>query len=125
MRPTLRRARQFADVYTRGRKFVSPAFVLFHLAAPEARVAFVASRKVGGAVQRNRAKRVLRAALTQAEAEASGATPGWLILVARRDILAQSSRDVAGDLRAHLAAIAPRTDASHDGKPWPAPGIDP
>jgi ribonuclease P protein component len=125
MRPTLRRARQFADVYTRGRKLVSPAFVLFHLAAPDARVAFVASRKVGGAVQRNRAKRVLRAALAQAEAEVCGATPGWLILVARRDILAQSSHEVAGDLRPQLAAIARRLNAAHDSERRPAPGTDP
>ena len=104
MRPTLRSARQFADVYTRGRKIVSPAFVLFHLDAPDTRVAYVASRKVGGAVQRNRAKRVLRAALRQLDAE--GVTPGWLILVARRDILAHSSRVVAERMRPVLAEVS-------------------
>jgi ribonuclease P protein component len=100
MRPTLRSAKHFADVYNRGRKHVDPAFVLFRLDAADARVAYVASRKVGGAVQRNRAKRVLRAALSQAEG--GHTTPEWLILVARRDILAHTSLEVAERLRALL-----------------------
>jgi ribonuclease P protein component len=120
MRPTLRNAEQFDAVYTRGRKSTSPVLVLFHLErAADNRVAFVASRKVGGAVQRNRAKRVLRAALAQVEAAAGGAVPGWLVLVARRDILELTSVEVAARLRATLEAagsepIARRADALRD-----------
>jgi ribonuclease P protein component len=120
MRPTLRNAEQFDAVYTRGRRSTSPVLVLFHLErAPDDRVAFVASRKVGGAVQRNRAKRVMRAALAQVEAATGDAVPGWLVLVARRDILALTSVEVAAGLRAVLEAgggkpITPRVRARRD-----------
>jgi len=105
VRPTLRSARHFEDVYTRGRKYVCPVLVLFYLDASDARAAYVASRKVGGAVERNRAKRILRAALRQIEA-AGPPLPGWMILVARRDILALTSVEVATRLSPLLAAAA-------------------
>jgi ribonuclease P protein component len=99
MRPRLRRNAEFALVYTRGRKLVAPALVLFLLeSAPDHRVAFVASRKVGGAVQRNRAKRLLRAALVSVETGAP-TVGGWLVLVARRDILKLTSGQVGDQLR--------------------------
>ena len=103
MRPTLRRAWQFELVYTQGRKLTCPVLVLFHLErTPDRRVAFVASRKVGNAVQRNRAKRVLRVATAQVLDELQGRVPGWLVFVARRQILACTSDEVAEALRALL-----------------------
>lgn len=98
MRPTLRRARDFELVYSRGRKITSAAVVVFHLAdAPDTKVAFVASRKVGGAVQRNRAKRVMRAAFAGVD-RPTGTIPGWVVLVARRDILNCKSTDLREEL---------------------------
>ncbi len=98
MRPRLRRNSDFDLVYTRGRKLSAPALVLFHLeSAPDRRVAFVASRKVGGAVQRNRAKRLLRAAFAALEA-GSTEVNGWVVLVARRDILEMKSGQVGEQL---------------------------
>lgn len=98
MRPTLRRARDFELVYTRGRKLTSAVVVVFHLAnAPDIKVAFVASRKVGGAVQRNRAKRVMRAAFAGID-DPGKPIPGWVVLVARRDILRFKSTDVREEL---------------------------
>jgi ribonuclease P protein component len=99
MRPTLRRSAEFELVYTQGRKFTTRALVIFHLeAAAEPRVAFVASRKVGIAVQRNRAKRLLRAAFRELEASPPS-LPGWIVLVARRDIITMKSGEVAALLR--------------------------
>jgi ribonuclease P protein component len=104
MRPTLRQARQFELVYTQGRKSATSALVLFHLErAPDRRVAYVASRKVGNAVQRNRAKRVLRAALAEVERR-WGPVEGWLILVARRETGELGSREVAAVLRRQLGS---------------------
>jgi ribonuclease P protein component len=59
---TLRRRADFERVYREGRRWVNPLFVAFVLLTRDGplRVGFVASRKVGGAVQRNRAKRLLR-----------------------------------------------------------------
>lgn len=124
MRPKLRRKSAFDLVYTRGRKLTAPSFVLFHLeSAADERVAFVASRKVGGAVQRNRAKRVLRAALAAA-ATSDCSWRGWLVLVARRDILRRKSHEVAEELGRLLGGqgglAAARTTAraqSNGGRP--------
>lgn len=108
MRPRLQRTGQFQLVYTQGRKHVCPAFVLFLLQdAPDARVGFVASKKVGGAVQRNRAKRVLRAALDEVLRGAPAAAPGWLVLVARREILGCKSHEIAAVLRGVLESESP------------------
>jgi ribonuclease P protein component len=62
---TLRRARDFQKLYDEGRAYHCQDFVLIvrHTGERPARVAFVTSRKVGNAVRRNRARRVLRAAL--------------------------------------------------------------
>ena len=60
------------------------------------RLTAVASRRVGGAVQRNRAKRVLRAAAAEV-----GVAPGVdIALVARRGAVDSTSPDVADELRA-------------------------
>lgn len=106
--PTLKSRRQFNLVYSQGRKRVAMALVVFHLEnAPDRQVAFVASRKVGGAVQRNRAKRLMREAFR--EVGASQTMPsGWLVLVARRDILELKSYQVAEELRTLLRG--PRVD---------------
>lgn len=103
MRPTLQRTAQFQLAYTQGRKVLCPEFVLFYLQdAPDTRIAFVASRKVGGAVQRNRAKRVLRAALAEVLRATPDAVPGWVVLVARREILLHTSTEIAKTLRGIL-----------------------
>ena len=61
------------------------------------------SKKVGGAVQRNRAKRILRAGYRAVEPELK---TGFLIVVApRQNILAASSRDVEKDLRRGFAGM--------------------
>jgi ribonuclease P protein component len=98
MRPTLQRKRDFEQVYARGRKVSCPAVVVFHLAdAPDDKVAFVASRKVGNAVERNRAKRVLRAAFAALDSPRT-TVPGWVVLIARREILRFKSTEVYAQL---------------------------
>lgn len=61
----LRRANDIRRVRRHGRGWRHPLFVLVVLAAdqPQSRFAFVASRRVGNAVARNRAKRLLREAV--------------------------------------------------------------
>jgi ribonuclease P protein component len=58
----LRRRADFERAYRDGKRLVNPLFVAFVLRTNDGklRVGFVASRKVGVAVDRNRAKRLLR-----------------------------------------------------------------
>jgi ribonuclease P protein component len=63
-------------------------------------VAFVAGRKVGKAVQRNRSRRLLRAAWSQIADRAEEGTD--VVLVARRNILEIGSAEVAGEISALL-----------------------
>lgn len=59
----IRKGSEFAAVLRKGRKRRCPYFTLHILPTPSrdcARLGIIASRRVGGAVQRNRAKRLLR-----------------------------------------------------------------
>lgn len=61
----LTRNNEFARAYTRGKSFVHPHVVLYvnKNRLGRTRVGITASKKIGNAVTRNRARRVLRAAL--------------------------------------------------------------
>lgn len=58
----IRKRKEYQQVYQRGRKISSRSFTLFLLEndLQRPRLGITATRKVGGAVQRNRAKRLLR-----------------------------------------------------------------
>lgn len=100
-----------------GRKFVAPGLILQarrHAAKDERgadeskatgeidlRVGFTASRKVGNAVERNRARRRLKAA-SEAVLREHG-TPGYdYVVVARAGTLARGYADLLADLAAGL-----------------------
>lgn len=107
--PTLKNRRQFDLVYSQGRKCTSRALVMFHLGdAPDRQVAFVASRKVGGAVQRNRAKRLMREAFRHVTTT-QPVPDGWFVLIARIGILELKSDMVAQNLSALMSSATSHT----------------
>jgi len=82
---TITAASEIDRLFAEGTRAVHPVMVVFALPTPEARgpegrVLFVAGKRIGSAVRRNRAKRVMREALRRA----GGPWPGLdVALVAR------------------------------------------
>ncbi len=111
----LRRRADFLRAAAQGRKFSTPGLVL--QAAPEAepgaapfRLGFTCSRKVGSAVERNRARRRLRAAA--AEVMPLAAAPGNdYVLIGRKETLRRPYALLLQDLRLALT----RVGASREG----------
>ncbi len=107
---SLRDRRDFARVYAEGEKRVGRLLVLYTLPAADEARAVVASRKIGKAVRRNRAKRLLREALRSVLG--NGAPPGsgqgtWIVAVARREIVDARFPDVRRDLEALTCRTGP------------------
>jgi ribonuclease P protein component len=95
----------FRSVFTNGRSHARGVVVVYVAKRAEGgqpRVGYVVSRKVGGAVARNRAKRLLREAM---RLEGAGLPDGLdLVVVARPSIAGTSYQTVAADLRSVLDA---------------------
>lgn len=101
--------RSFKCVYEEGVKKAGRLFVVFVYPGDDPARAVVASRKVGGAVTRNRAKRLLREAIGSLLERVPGssrelrqrffpaASPGdgiWIVAVARREMVTAGIGDV-------------------------------
>ena len=113
----LKRRADFLRVADGRRKWVTPGLILQTLArapaddAPDAvRVGFTATRKIGNAVTRNRARRRLRAAA--ASVMVQHAAPGFdYVLVARADTPKRRYAALIDDLETALR----RSGTWHDG----------
>lgn len=99
-RQRLVRPSQFTEAYEHGRKFAGQHMVLWLRIAEGAdrRLGVVSSRRVGGAVQRNRARRRLRALFRQERERLSGRAD--LVLVARASCVRASWTELLEDFRA-------------------------
>lgn len=92
----------FRRIYGRGEAFVNPAFVAYALKNRNGRVrlGITVSKKLGGAVERNRAKRLLTAAFAEVAGEIKGGYD--IVLVARVRILKHKSTEIAAMLEKRL-----------------------
>ena len=105
----LTRSTDFKRVRRTGKSYAHPFVVLVVQAseAPRARVGVTAGRSVGGAVRRNKAKRLLREAMRPLLRDL---LPGWdLILIARPVLLSKSLQDIRQVLTSllHRAQVIP------------------
>ncbi|NLB66815.1 MAG: ribonuclease P protein component [Lentisphaerae bacterium] len=101
-RQRLRRAAQFLEAYQQNQSWHGRHMVMFLRTAPDAsrRLGVVASRRVGNAVERARAKRRLREVFRRNRAAFTPGNPADVILVARRSLLAAPWPEVVRDLLA-------------------------
>ena len=103
--------RDFLRVQAAGRKQVTPGFILQMAPLPEGlasphspRVGFTASKKVGNAVARNRARRRLRALAREVLARL--AVPGFdFVLIGRQGTLQRDYAAMARDLKGALRRL--------------------
>ena len=114
---TLKKRSDFLRVRAAGRRWAAPGLVLQAAPAPEGdadagqvRVGYTASRRVGNAVARNRAKRRLRAAVAHVM-PASAQSGCDYVVIARAATLTRPFDALIGDLTAALARVgAPAGD---------------
>ena len=105
---TLTRRPEFLRAAAKGRKSVTPGLILQVYrrcgADPAVRVGFTASRRVGGAVERNRARRRLRAAVRAVMP--ANAEPGHdYVVIARKETLRRSFALLTRDLEKALKRL--------------------
>lgn len=102
--------KEFRRVYGRGKSQVTPFVVSYVMRQKGENVRFgiTVSKKIGSAVMRNRAKRVITAAIRECLPHINGGCD--IVLVARTRIVNVKSYDVAAVLKAHLQALNMWTD---------------
>ncbi len=102
----------FVKAYTKGAKFCTPTVCVYVLKDYKAaklrkenpqklylnRIGFTASKKLGGAVVRNRCKRILRAAYREIITEKQLKTGNLIVISARGQAVESSSARVKKDL---------------------------
>ena len=98
--------RDFLRLYRRGKSAVSPALVTYARRSGKKntrRIGITATKKVGGAVQRNRAKRLIRAAWRDLE---PSAPYGWdFIFIARARTASVKMQEVRNAMSYHLKKL--------------------
>ncbi len=100
---TLKKRSDFLRVASVGKKWISKAMIIQVSKQPEnveydIRIGYTASKKVGNAVIRNRAKRRLREAVKQV-LKVDGSANHDYVLIARREIIGYSFKELIRDLK--------------------------
>lgn len=108
----VRRKADFQQVFDNGCRVSSRYFTLLlaPAAGPSVRLGIVASRKLGDAVHRNRAKRLIREVFRLNQPLPGGAGVD-LVVIPRRELFDAQFIDIAGDFRAAWRRASARLPA--------------
>ena len=95
----LRKKKDFERLYKKGKSCGDKYVVVIHInnRLPHVRKAFLASKKVGGAVQRNRAKRLMKESFRKIEKECKPGTD--ILFIARKTIVERNCAEVEASMR--------------------------
>ena len=102
---TLKENKDFRRLYYRGASDASPCLVTYAMKSRKrgVRYGITTSKKIGNAVQRNRSRRVIRAALQQLEPSISG---NWdIVFVARSKTSHVKMNSVLAEMESHFRKL--------------------
>ena len=102
---TLKQNTEFHRAYGRGKVKASPSIVTYVVKnrGQGVRMGITAAKKLGSAVERNRCRRIIRAAFSSISPECSG---NWdIVFVARFKTKKAKSTDLVPIMRAHLTEL--------------------
>ncbi len=116
----IKKNRDFTRLYRRGKTAVAGVLVTYagRNRTGETRIGITATKKVGGAVERNRAKRLIRAAYSSLE---DSVPSGWdFIFVARTRTTAAKMQEVRDAMCRQIRSLTePKPKAPADGAKKP------
>lgn len=97
--------REYKKIYNRGKSMASPVIVTYILKnkLSVVRMGITTSKKIGNAVKRNRARRVIRAAFSALKNEVKNGCD--FVFVARSKTCFVKTGDVLKDMRFHLEKL--------------------
>jgi ribonuclease P protein component len=113
---TLKKRRDFINIANSGIKWVTPAFVIqmgCDFLCDEPVVGYAATRKIGGAVQRNRTKRRMRALVAE-QLSTQGRKNCGYVLIARKDLISKKYAELQADMKWALKRIHQQWDEVHE-----------
>jgi ribonuclease P protein component len=98
---TIKVSSGFKKVTQLGRKVHTPFLIVFNIDSQDFKLGVVASRKVGNAVARNRAKRLMRSAFSEICKDSRSTT----VLIAKQEILGARYSDIRASLEKAFAKV--------------------
>jgi ribonuclease P protein component len=102
---TLKENKDFRRLYYRGKSEASPCLVTYVMKSRrrETRIGITSGKKIGGAVQRNRARRVIRAAFSEVEGRIIGNFD--IVFVARTKTTEVKMQKVLSEMEKQLKSL--------------------